>query len=241
VIGVHGTGMDRVDHAGAAARGVRVVNTPGTNAVAVAELALALTLVCARDLPGAQAAARAGDAGFRDRRPGVELSGRQLGLVGFGHVARALIPMAKGLGMRTAVWSRRAAPAEIAAAGADPAADLDALCAEADVLSLHAVPDGPPLLDARRLGLMRPHAILVNTARGALVDEAALAAALRAGRLRAAALDATREEPPLPDSPLRDCPGLILTPHVGGATAEALERTALAVARLVLQALGRAP
>ncbi len=240
VIGVHGTGMDRVDRAEAGRRGVAVVNTPGTNARAVAELALGLMLVCARGLVAADAAARVADAGWRERASGIELGDRRLGLVGFGHVARALVPMARGLGMEVAALTGHATAAELEAAGVAPAPDLDTLCAEADVVSLHAVPGPRPLLDAARIARMRPGAILVNTARGALVDEAALAAALASGHLRAAGLDVTVTEPLPPDSPLLGAPGLVLTGHIGGAAEEAIERTGQAVARKVLAALGLA-
>jgi phosphoglycerate dehydrogenase-like enzyme len=238
VIGVHGTGTDRVARQAAERRGVRVVNTPGANARAVAELALGLMLACARGLLSADAAARAGDAGWRERARGVELGGRRLGLVGFGHVARALVPMARGLGMEVAALTGHATDAELDAAGIRPAPDLDTLCATSDVLSLHAVPGPRPLLDAARIARMRRGAILVNTARGALVDEAALAAALASGHLRAAGLDVTAVEPLPPDSPLLGAPGLVLTPHIGGAAEEAIERTGQEVARKVLAALG---
>ena len=240
VIGVHGTGADRVARAAAEARGIAVVNTPGANARAVAELALGLMLACARDIPAADRAARARDAGWRDGRQGIELGGRRLGLLGFGHVARALVPMAKGMGMEVWAASRHTPQAAMEALGVRPAADPDTLCASVDVLSLHALPGRAPLIDAGRLARMWPGAILVNTARGALVDEAALAAALASGHLRGAGLDVTAEEPLAPDSPLLSAPRLVLTPHMGGAAAEAMERTGQEVARRVLEALGLA-
>jgi len=128
--------------------------------------------------------------------------------------------------------------APLDAAGVHRAADLAALCAGSDVLSLHAVPGPRPLLDAAGIARMRRGAILVNTARGALVDEAALAAALRSGHLRAAGLDVTATEPLPAGSPLLAAPGLVLTPHIGGAAETAIERTGLEVARRVLAALG---
>ena len=237
VIGVHGTGTDRIARAAAERRGVAVVNTPGANARAVAELALGLMLACARGLVAADAAARAGDAAWRERARGIELGGRRLGLVGFGHVARALAQMARGLGMEVAALTRHAGAADLAAAGVRRADDLDALCAGSDVLSLHAVPGPRPLLDAARIARMRQGAILVNTARGALVDEAALAAALRSGHLRAAGLDVTATETLPAGSPLLAAPGLVLTPHIGGAAEDAFERTGREVARRVLAAL----
>lgn len=238
VIGSHGTGVDRIDLAAARARGIRVVNTPGANAADVAELALGLMLALARRVVAADAAVRAGDAGWRLRVQGLALGGRCLGLWGWGHVARALAPMAQGLGMRVRVLSAHADPAELAALGAERARDAADLLAQADVLSLHAVPGGRPLLGPADLAALRPGALIVNTARGALVDEPALAQALHSGHLGGAALDVTAVEPLPMDSPLLTCPNLILTPHVGGTTDRALARTAQAVARAVLEALG---
>lgn len=239
VIAVHGTGMDKVEHAAAAARGVAVVNTPGVNARSVAELALGLMLACAREIPAADDVARTCDHAWRDRHPGIELGGRRLGLVGFGHVARALVPMAKGLGMEVSVCSHHTDQAMLTDLGVRLAPDIDALCAGVDVLSLHALPGSRPLIDARLLALMPRGAILVNTARGALVDEAALAAALASGNLRCAALDVTMDEPLRPENPLLSAPRLLLTPHIGGTTVEAMERAGQEVARLLIAALDR--
>lgn len=237
VIGVHGTGTDRIARHAAARRGIAVLNTPGANARSVAELALGLMLACARQLPAAEAALRSGDAGWRDRAAGIELGGRVLGLVGFGHVARALVPMAQGLGMQVCVLSAHSPPSAIAAAGAEPVADLARLCARAEVISLHGLPATTPLIDAAALERMQPGTILINTARGALIDEPALAAALQAGRLHAAGLDTTCAEPLATDSPLLSAPRLVLTPHLGGTTTDALARTGEQVARLVIAAL----
>jgi phosphoglycerate dehydrogenase-like enzyme len=236
----HGTGTDSIDRAAAAARGIAVLNTPGTNAQAVAEHAMGLILACARGTVAADAAVRGGDWGWRERRHGVELAGRTLGLIGWGHVAARLARLACGFGMAVLVHSARAAPAALAAEGAT-AAGLDALGAASDVVSLHGRPGAAPLVDTAFLARLKSGAILVNTARGALVDEAALAAALHAGHLRAAALDVFAPEPPHRDSPLFAAPNLILTPHIGGSTAEAMDRTALAAAEAVIGALAAAP
>jgi D-3-phosphoglycerate dehydrogenase len=203
----------------------------------VAEHALALMLALARAIPAADRAVRAGDFGWRDRHLGVELAGLRLGLLGWGHVAAALAPLARALGMEVRAHSRHADAASLAAAGVRPEPELDALLAGADILSLHARPGDRPLIDAARLARMRPGAFLVNTARGALVDEAALAAALARGALAGAALDVFTLEPPPADSPLMAAPNLILTPHVGGSTAAAMDRTARAVAERVIAAL----
>ncbi|WP_323040187.1 NAD(P)-dependent oxidoreductase [Gemmobacter sp.] len=238
VIGSHGTGVDRIDLPAARARGIRVVNTPGANAPDVAELALGLMLALARQIGAADAAVRAGDAGWRLRSRGLALRGQCLGLWGWGHVARALAPMAQGLGMRVVVLSAHADPAELAALGLARAQDAADLLAQADVLSLHGVPGARPSLGADQLAALRPGALVVNTARGALVDEDALVLALQSGQLGGAALDVTVTEPLPMDSPLLSCPNLILTPHIGGSTDRALAATAQAVARAVLEALG---
>ncbi|MGN6306466.1 MAG: NAD(P)-dependent oxidoreductase [Mesorhizobium sp.] len=243
VIGVHGTGMDRVDLATARERGIRVVNTPGSNAQSVAEHALALMLAAARHLPDADRELRAGNFNWRltSGAYGIELSGRTLGLWGFGHVARRLARMAQGIGMQVIVLSAHAEPAELAAEGLTTARDADDLLARADILSLHGLPGPRPLVGTRELALMRRGAILVNTARGALVDETALIAALEDGQLRSAALDVFVPEPLPAGSPLTTCPNLILTPHIGGTTLQAMQTTAQDVARAVLAALAHRP
>ena len=238
IIASHGTGTDRIDIEAAHRRGIRVENTPGANAGSVAEHALGLILICARRIVPADHAVRQGNWAIRDTLRPRDLDGATLGLVGFGHVARRLAALAGGIGMRVVVHSAHADPAELAAAGIGRAADLDALLAEAEVVSLHGRPGMAPVLDAGAIARMRPGAILVNTARGALVDETALAAALRAGRIAAAALDVCATEPPPPDSPLLTCPNLVLTPHIAGLGDGAMDRTALEVARKVVAALG---
>jgi len=235
----HGTGVDSIDHEAAARRGITVAATPGTNAQAVAEHALGLIIACAKSVPAADRAVRAGDFDFRYHQTSVELGGRTLGLVGYGRIARRLAGFARALGMKVCAVSRFTDAGELARDGVTCAKDLDALCAEADVISLHALPSAGLLLDAPRLGRLKPGAIVVNTARGALIDEDALAAALKAGRIAAAGLDVFRTEPLPPDSPLLGCSNLVLTPHIGGAAREALDRTAMEAARKVLEALGR--
>ncbi|MEY4679098.1 MAG: hydroxyacid dehydrogenase [Alphaproteobacteria bacterium] len=239
VIGSHGTGLDAIDLPAARARGIAVVNTPGANAQSVAELAFALMLACSTSLLAADRAVRAHDFGWRLRARTVELSGRRLGLLGFGAIARRVARIGLAFGMEVAVLSRHAGPAELASHGVSAARDLPALLAWSDVLSLHAVPSGPPPIDAAAFARMKPGAILVNTARGALVDECALAAALAEGRIAAAGLDVFSPEPPRPGSPLFSAPNLVLSPHIGGASREAMDRTALAVAGAVLDVLGR--
>ena len=240
IIASHGTGTDMIDKGAAERRGIRVVSTPGANAQSVAEHALALMLACARRVPAADHAVRAGDWSFRERVHPREICGCRLGLVGYGHVARKLAALAKGLGMTVSAHSKHASDAELAAHGVRRASSLEDLLAASQVVSLHGLPGRTPVLDGALLAKLRPDAILINTARGVLVDEAALAAALREGRIAAAGLDVFSCEPMPCDSPILDCPNVVLTPHVGGSAVEARERTALEVARKVVEGLGMA-
>jgi phosphoglycerate dehydrogenase-like enzyme len=239
VIGSHGTGIDSIDLPAARARGIVVINTPGTNGISVAEHALCLMLACARSLPAADQSIRLGDHGFRDTSSGIELSGRRLGLLGYGSVARHVAVLANAFGMKVHVLSQHASAEEIALAGAFKADSLGALLAISDILSLHGLPGSTPVIGAADLAAMPKGSILINTARGSLLDEAALIAALERGHLRAAGLDVFRQEPLPPESPLLQCPRLIVTPHIGGTSVEALERTGLEVARKVISELAK--
>lgn len=238
VIGVHGTGTNAVAKDVARDRGIAVVNTPGANAQSVAELTLTLMLACAKRVVEADAAVRRGDFAYRYRQRSHELCGRTLGLVGFGHVSRKVARLALAFDMTVIGWSRSAGADEMAAHGIRRVDDLDALCAASDIVSLHGIPGPAPLFDAARLARLKSGAILVNTGRGGLLDEAALIEALQAGRLAAAGLDVFAHEPLPADSPLIGAPNIVFSPHLGGATHEALERTAVEVARKVIAALG---
>ena len=147
------------------------------------------------------------------------LHGKTLGIVGLGHVGRHVAMLARAFGMRVLAWSPRLTRESAATVGAEPS-ELDALLAAADVVSIHATltPESRGLMDARRLGLMKPQAYLVNTARGAIVDEAALVAALAAERIAGAGLDVFTTEPLPSGHPLTKFPNVILTPHLGWPT-----------------------
>jgi D-3-phosphoglycerate dehydrogenase len=236
VISRAAAGYDIIDVAAATARGIPVLTASGANAQSVAEYAIGLILAVARRIPEHD---RNTAAGLWERsRLGLELQGRTLGLVGYGRIARGVARIALAIGMRVSAWSPRLAGAgDIAPVTAAPS--LAALLRGCDVLSLHA-----PLTDASRgmigaaeLALLGPEAILVNTARGGLVDEAALAAALREGRLRGAALDVRPSEPPAPGHVLEGVPNLILTPHMGAATTVARGATARVAASQLLDVL----
>ncbi len=227
VVAVHGAGVDQVDVAACAGRGVLVTNTPGANANAVAELTLGLILSLARRIP--QAASRVGAERVwgEARHTGVELKGKTLGLIGIGQVGSRLTKMACAMGMKVLAHDPGLKSEEIKARGARPTR-YDTLLSRADFISLHApiTPKTHHLIDARAISKMKKGAFLVNAARGPLVDEAALARALKSGRIGGAALDVLEGEPPDPESAIFGAPNLILTPHMAGSTHECLEAIA---------------
>ena len=236
VIVSHGAGTDAIDKAAAAARGIPVLSTPGANTLAVAEHTLALMLACARQLTEADRAMRVGDFDFRYRQKGFELAGKTLGLVGYGRIARRVASLSRAFGMRVIAATKHADAGVLEVDRVDRV-DIDALCAASDIVSLHTVPDGRVEFDAARLSALKPGAVLINTARGALVDESALIEALGSGHLAGAALDVFADEPLPADSPLLACRGLIVTPHIGGSALEALDRTATEAAQAAIAAL----
>lgn len=214
-----GVGLDSFDLPAMARRGLSLSWTPGTNARSVAELALMMALALLRRLPEAQADLRGG--AWRQLKGGT-LSGRTFGLLGFGAVARELAGLLAPFSARLLAHD----PVPDAAAAKRLGVSLvglDELLGASDVVSVHIplLPQTRGLLDAARLGLMKPSAVLLNTARGGLVDEAALLAALDGGRLAGAGLDCFAEEPPS-DRRLLGHPKVLATPHVGGSTEEAI-------------------
>jgi glyoxylate reductase len=223
----YGVGVNHVDLPAMARRGIVVTNTPDVVTDATADLAMALLLAAARRVCEGDRLIRAG--GWREAGPefllGREVSGKTLGIVGFGRIGQAVARRAAGFGMRILY----AGPREVALPGATRI-ELDSLLAEADFVSLHCpLTDGTrDLLSRERIARMKPGAILVNTSRGPVVDEEALADALEEGRLFAAGLDVFREEPRVPDR-LRSAENAVLTPHVGSGTIE----TRTAMARMV--------
>ena len=221
VIAKHGVGVENIDVDAAQERGIVVLATPGAMSESVAELAFALMLTLARSIVPAHLETRAG--GWR-LLPGHELRGKTLGLVGFGRIAQEVSVRAQAFGM-TVVAHDPFGDVRLAAEQSVELLSLDAVLERADVISLHAAlpAGGGPLIGSRELSLLRPSATLINTARGALVDEAALAEALAGGRLAGAALDVFVEEPPV-GSPLLGLENVVLTPHLGGQTTEALHR-----------------
>jgi glyoxylate reductase len=233
-------GVDHIDLAAATERAIPVGHTPGVLTETTADLAFALLLATARRVVEADRLVRAG--GWRTWEPdlllGRDVHGATLGILGLGAIGRAVARRALGFGMRVLAWSRTRRPLGDLE-GAVARSDLPELLAAADFVSLHVplVPETRGLLDARALGLLKPGAILVNTARGGIVDETALAAALREGRLAGAGLDVFEREPLDPASPLLALPNVVLAPHIGSASVATRERMARLAAENLLAAL----
>lgn len=239
VIGNHGSGLDAIDLEAAARRAVRVVRTPGANAKAVAEMTVALMLAALKRVCDGDRAARTGDDGFKYRVRIGDLTGATVGIVGMGHIGRAVAAMLRSaFDARLLVHTRTPDPEELARWDAE-ASEMDELAERSDVVTLHrpASAEGRALIDAAFLARMKASAVLINTARGSLVDEDALAAALREGRIAGAGLDVVRGDRLDSESPLASAPNVVLSPHVAGSSVGALRRTAIAVADEVIAAL----
>jgi len=236
VIGRAGVGVDNIDLEAATRRGVLVMNTPGGNAPSVAEHALALMLSMARSIPQLNASMHAGK-WEKSGSAGAELRAKTLGLVGLGRVGAEVARRARALEMRVLAYDPYVSAERAAEWGAElvPLADL---LGQADYISLHTAlsPATERMINAETLKQMKPGARLVNAARGELVDEAALADALRSKHLAGAALDVFAVEPPV-DSPLLQMSNVIATPHVGGSTAEAQEEVGVQIAQQVREYL----
>ena len=215
LLSVWGTGTDHVDLPAAARHGVTVTNTPGVSAISIAEHTLALLLAVARHIPQIDTATRAG--GW-PRGQSVQLYGKTCGIIGLGAIGRQFARIAAGFGMRVISWTMHPRPD-------DPVVDLYELYRSSDVVSMHLrlSPETVGFIGAREFNLMKKTAILVNTARGAIVDETALLDALTSGRIAGAGLDVFTTEPLPPGHPLTQLANVVLTPHCAGVTPEALE------------------
>jgi len=234
VISKHGSGTDTIDKEAAARRGIAVKAAVGANAAAVAEHAVALILACAKNVT--ELDRRMHDSHWdKATHKSLELNGRTLGLVGLGAIGARVATTGIALGMRVIAHDpfAKAAPD-----GVELLPLLDVI-ARSDVLSLHCPlsKDNANMLNAETLATMRRGAIVVNTARGGLIDEAALAAALRSGALRAAGLDSFQVEPFTPGHPFTDIPNAILSPHIGGVTDDAYVGMGVGAANNVLAVL----
>jgi D-3-phosphoglycerate dehydrogenase len=228
LLSLWGTGTDSVDLAAAKQRGITVTNTPGVSAASIAEHSLMLALAVARRVVEIHNGVVAG--GW-PRGQSVELQGKTLGVIGLGAIGRRFARLGQGIGMRVIAWTMHPNPA----LGFD-LVELDELLRTSDVVSLHLrlSPETKGFLGRDRLGLMKPGAILINTARGPIVDEAAVIDALREGRLGGAGIDVFDAEPLTPGHPLTKLDNVVLTPHCAGITPEALEAgLALAIENVV--------
>jgi lactate dehydrogenase-like 2-hydroxyacid dehydrogenase len=242
----YAVGYDNIDVDAAAARGIAVGNTPDVLTEATADLTFALLLAAARKLPEAMSAVAQGDwvTWEPGRYLGAAVQGSVLGIVGMGRIGRAVARRALGFDMTVLYAGGRLDPADApaSASASASAVPLDELLAESDFVSLHCplTPATYHLIDADALAQMRPTAILINTARGPIVDQTALTQALLSGQIAGAALDVTDPEPPVPQDPLLSAPNLLVVPHIGSATRPARERMAeLAVENLLAGLDGR--
>ena len=239
VIAKHGVGVDNIDCDAATARGIPVVFTPKANANSVAEHTIGLMLALARNVVPASIALRDGRFADRSQFIGVELAGRTLGIVGLGRIGSRVAEIAaKGLAMKVCGYD----PYVAAGAYSGPAerlASLDELLAAADFLTLHVglAAETRHLLDDRRLARLKPGCRVLNTSRGAVIDERALIRALDEGRIAGAALDVFEEEPIAADHPLCRAPNVLMTPHIASSSRESMDRMATDCAQGVVDVL----
>jgi D-3-phosphoglycerate dehydrogenase len=237
VVARAGIGLDNVDVPAATARGVLVVNAPQSNIITAAEHALALLLSVARMIPAADASLRAGD-WKRSKFTGVEIADKTVGVVGLGRIGQLFAARVAAFGTSVIAYDPYLQPARAAALGVR-LVDLPTLLATADIISIHLprTPETLGLIGAAELATVKPGVLIVNAARGGLIDEQALADALVSGQVAGAGIDVYVKEPLSADSPLRDAPNTVLTPHLGASTAEAQDKAGTAVARSVKLAL----
>jgi D-3-phosphoglycerate dehydrogenase len=221
LLSLWGTGTDHVDLPAAARLGVTVTNTPGVSRYAMAEHALTLMLATARNIPQIDASTKTGEwpRGFV-----TQLYGKTLGIIGLGAIGRQTALLGRGIGMKVIAWTMHPSEQLARELGVEMV-ELDELYRTSDVVSLHLrlSPDTAGFVGAREFGLMKPTAIFINTARGAITDENALIEALEKKRIAGAGLDVFQKEPLPKDHPVLRLPNVVLTPHAGGITKEALE------------------
>lgn len=238
VISKHGAGIDTIDVAAAKERGIAVKAAAGANAAAVAEHAVALILACAKGIVPLDARMRAGH-WDKATHKSLELNGKTLGLVGFGAIGRRTADICRAMGMTVLVYDPFIAKAPEGIA----LASLDEVIARADVLSLHCplTAENRNFINWQTLARMKDGAILVNTARGGLIDDDALIEALVSGKLRGAGLDSFQSEPLTGAHHWRDIPNVVLSPHIGGVTADAYVAMGVGAARNILEVMAGQP
>ena len=224
LISIQGVGTDNVDLEAARARGVVVTNTPGVNSVSVAEMAIGLIFAVVRAIPLSDRRMREG---IWQHPPAFELQGKTLGLLGLGAIGSFTAKLAAGLGMKTIAWSWYNDPERAARLGVE-LVDRDELFRRADIVSVHLrnTPEARGSVGKHELYLMKPSAILINTARAAILDQDAVVEALQAGKIAGAGFDVYLTEPlPPEENPFKDLDNVVLQPHAGGVTAESSERS----------------
>lgn len=244
VISRHGVGVDNIDMDAATEHGVVVATVGLANAPSVVEHTLAMMFALAKRLREFDRAVRTGNYMVKMNLDAIDLAGRTVLIIGLGRIGSRLAIACNALGMRSIGIDPAFSADEIRALGCEPAFSLYDALPRADFVSVHCPlqPDTRNMIGARELALMKPTAFLINCARGGIVDEAALLAALEAGRLKGAGLDVQVTEPPSPDDPLLKCDRIILTPHSAATTAEGVVRMATTVAQNVLDYFdGRLP
>lgn len=242
-VGRAGVGVDNIDIAAATARGIAVFNAPGGNTIAAAELTMALLISVARRIPAAEASVRRGEwnrAAFK----GVELRGKTLGLIGAGRIGGEVAIRCQAFGMEVIAYDPYLSPTRADELDVE-LTGFDEVIERADFVSLHVplTDETRGILEAGTLSRLKSTAFVVNASRGGVVDEVALAKALHDGEIAGAGLDVYEDEPLAADSPLRDAPNLVLTPHLGASTEEAQVGVATEVAqkiRLLLETNNRA-
>lgn len=238
VISKHGSGIDTIDSDTANAMGIAVRAATAVNADAVAEHTWALLLACAKSIPQLNARMHEGH-WDKSVHKSLELKGRTLGLVGLGAIGQRVATVGNAMGLKVIGYDpyAKAAPAGVAMV------DLPALLRQSDIVSLHCplTADNRRMINRESLAQMKDGAILVNTARGGLVDEAAVRDALVSGKLRAAGLDSFESEPPPANHLLRNTPNLVMSPHIGGVTSDAYVNMGVAAANNVIDVLQKAP
>jgi (S)-sulfolactate dehydrogenase len=240
VVGRLGVGLDNIDVPACQARGMHVIPATGANALSVAEYVVCTAMLLLRGAYQSQAAMVQGQWPRNALSSGREIHGKTLGLIGYGSIGQLTARLAQALGMRVQAHDALMAPDHPAFASTGVTAlSLDTLLASSDVISLHVplLPSTQHVINAARLAQVKPGAVVINSARGGVVDEAAVVAALRSGHLGGAALDVFEQEPLKSGALFADCPNLVLTPHIAGVSLESNERVSELIARKVLEVL----
>jgi D-3-phosphoglycerate dehydrogenase len=240
VIGRAGVGLDNIDVEAARRARIAVVNAPGGNTIAAAEHTLGLLLAVARHIPAADASTRAGE-WARAKFGGIQLAGKTIGVIGLGRIGLAVAQRAQGFGMRV-LASDPYVSRELAEHHGVELVSLADVISQSDVVTLHVPLSGETtnLLNRAAIDQLKPGAIVLNVARGGIVDEAALADALRDGRVAGAGVDVFEHEPPS-ESPLLAVPNVVLSPHIAASTAEAQVAVGVEVAQRILEVLDGMP